>query len=345
MNWKTLRSRTVVTLAALLAASSLAFAQGVATPKPATPVDSATVVKPATPADSAAAAKPAPPTSPVSSIRNKISAGDLLSAESILEVYREKNGADAAYCSGLAWLARGALLLGDLDKAKRYSADARALCADRIAKGDTLEKEPYLETALGAAIEVDAQLVERDQGARAAAKQVRAELAQLEGPVALRSRVHKRLNMLSLTGTQAPELEVEDWIGDKPPSLASLAGKPVLLFIWSESCGDCRAQAASLARIKSRHAAEGLQVIALSRYYDEAEKRGAEKARADSAWKASYAGVGTIPMVMSTASMERYGGSSTPTFVFVDRKGVVRGYTPTRLTDAEFDRALAPILR
>lgn len=41
----------------------------------------------------------------------------------------------------------------------------------------------------------------------------------------------------------------------------------------------------------------------------------------------------------------RPGGSSTPTFVFVNRSGVVRGYTPTRLTDAELDRHLAPILR
>jgi len=48
---------------------------------------------------------------------------------------------------------------------------------------------------------------------------------------------------------------------------------------------------------------------------------------------------------LSTASMERYGGSSTPTFVFIDRAGVVREYTPTRLTEAEFDRALATIAR
>ena len=43
--------------------------------------------------------------------------------------------------------------------------------------------------------------------------------------------------------------------------------------------------------------------------------------------------------------MERYGGSSTPTYVFVDRAGIVRGYTPTRLTETEFDRWLAPILK
>ena len=100
------------------------------------------------------------------------------------------------------------------------------------------------------------------------------------------------------------------------------------------------------ARIKSSHAAEGLQVVALSRYYEKAaDKRATEKARVDSVWKADYVGVGAIPLVMSTASMERYGGSSTPTFVFVDRKGVVRDYTATRLTDAELERRLAVILK
>jgi hypothetical protein len=31
--------------------------------------------------------------------------------------------------------------------------------------------------------------------------------------------------------------------------------------------------------------------------------------------------------------------------VFIDRAGIVRGYTPTRLTEAELDKALAGILR
>lgn len=325
------RRRLSCLLAALITASSVAFAQGPTSP-PAT----------APPADTTA--KPAPPTSPVSGIRNKISAGDLLSAESVLEVYREKNGEDAAYASGMGWLARGALLLGDFDKARRYAADARARAAPVVASGDTSSRAHDFETALGAAIEVDAQLAQRERGAAAAARQVRAELDRLSGPVALRSRLHKRLNLISLAGERAPELEWEDGLGGRP-TLAALAGKPVVLFLWAEWCADCRAQATTLARVTARHAADSVRVIALTRFYDEAAKRPIEKARVDSTWRAVYSAVGPAPIVFSTASMERYGGSSTPTFVFVDRKGVVRGYTPTRLTDAEFERALAPILR
>ena len=328
--------RVVSALAALLAASSLAFAQSAAPP--------AVPAAPQAKADTAA--KPAPPPSPIQGMRNKISAGDLLSAESILEVYREKHGEDARYCSGLAWLARGALLLGDHEKARRYANDVRGRCADSVAGGARLDQNDDLAIALGAAIEVDAQLLERERGAQAAAAMLSAELDRLEGPVSLRSRINKRLNLISLAGRRAPELEVDDWLGARPPTLASLKGRPVVLFLWAEWCADCRAQAASLARIKSRHAADGLQILALSRYYEKAaDKRAAEKARVDSVWKADYAGIGTIPLVMSTASMERYGGSSTPTFVFVDRAGVVRDYTPTRLTDAEFERRLISILR
>ena len=63
--------------------------------------------------------------SPVSGIRNKIAAGDLLSAESILEMYRAKNGEDGSYLVGLSWLARGAFLMGEFGKARAYTAIVR----------------------------------------------------------------------------------------------------------------------------------------------------------------------------------------------------------------------------
>jgi hypothetical protein len=86
--------------------------------------------------------------------------------------------------------------------------------------------------------------------------------------------------------------------------------------------------------------------VALTRYYEEDQAdRVREKARVDSVWRAVYAGVGPASVPISTASMLRYGGSSTPTFVFVDRRGVVRGYTPTRLTEAALERRVQELLR
>lgn len=353
--------RSASLCASWMAAMSLAAAMALAQQQapPATPPSAAPVTPPAaapaapTPATAAPAtaavpaapAAPAPPPSPVSSMRNKISAGDLLSAESMLEVHRAEHGEDPAYLSGLSWLARGALLLGDLEKAKRYAADVRARCADALAHGATLEQDHALEIALGAAIEVEAQLIDRKSGPRKAADYLRGELATIRGPVALRTRLNKRINMLTLVGSAAPELAIEDSVGDPPPTLASLKGRPVVLFLWAEWCGDCKAQQAVLARVRKKPSAEGVQFVALTRYYDEEEKRAAEKERVDSVWKTAYADVGPMPIVLSTASMERYGGSSTPTFAFIDSTGIVRVYTPTRLTEAEFDRALAKITR
>ena len=327
------------TLALLLATASVAIAQGTSPPAPS----------PVPPAPTSAAPSPSPapspPPSPVTGIRNKISASDLPSAESVLEVWRAEHGEGGPFLVGLSWLARGALLVGETDKARRYVADVRARCADSLARGVDLNRSHEVEIALGAAIEVDAQLIAREKGARAAAEMLRAELARVKGPVAFRSRLYKRLDMLTLVGAPAPELAIEDQLGAAAPTLGSLRGKPVVLFVWAEYCGDCRAQAAALARVRARHAADGLQVVALTRYFDPDSLRVTEKARVDSVWKASYSEVGVLPIVFSTASMERYGGSSTPTFVFVDRRGIVRGYTPTRLTEAEFDKALAAITR
>src|SRR5262249_18421289 len=108
---------------------------------------------------------------------------------------------------------------------------------------------------------------------------------------------------------------------------------------------DCKAQSAALGRVIEHHRSSDLRWIAVSRYYDDAPKRAAEKARVDSVWTAVYAACGKLPRPLSTASMIEYGVSSTPTFAFIDRKGIVRRYTPTRLTEDELERSVARILQ
>ncbi len=39
-----------------------------------------------------------------------------------------------------------------------------------------------------------------------------------------------------------------------------------------------------------------------------------------------------------------YGASATPTFVLIDRKGVVRRYAPTRLSEEELSRRIDAVL-
>jgi len=333
------RSSLVFALVLPVLASPLVLAQTPTPPAgPANPVPTSAPAAP-TPAASAA---PATPVSPVSGMRNKISADDLLSAESILEVHRDKHGEDGPYLAGLSWLARGALLLGEYGKARKYAADVRARCDRNLAAGDTLERNRDLETALGASIEVQAQLIEHDRGAAPAAAYLRSEISKIKAPVSLRSRLYKRLNVLTLVGQRAPEIAAEDHMGEAP---ATLAGQPTLMFLWAEWCGDCKAQAASLSKVRRRWEKEGVRFLAVTRYYDPESLRVRERARVDSVWKADYADLAGVPIVFSTAAMERYGVSSTPTFSFVDRAGIVRRYTPTRLTEAEFDRTLTQLVK
>ena len=286
-----------------------------------------------------------PPPSPVRAIRFKLSAGDLLSAESILEVHRQQHGEGSEWINGMAWLARGAAMLGDYEKARFYAQETRRLRNEARERGEDVINDRSLEVALGAAIEVEAQcLVAEDGNPRAAIAFLEQELSKIDGRTGLRSRIQKRINLYSLSGTAAPELEIEDWIGDEPPSLASLLGQPIVIFFWAEWCGDCKSQAALLARARERYEEQGARFVTVTRYYDEPADQATEKARVESVWNESYNAVGELPILFSTASMVRYGVSATPTFVFIDRAGTVRSYLPVRLTETEFDRRIEEVL-
>ncbi len=320
-------------------AAALVLAAAVATAQPAPPAPPAAIAPPA-------AASPSPASRTVSGIRNKVSAADLPSAESILEVHGERYGFDGGYLVGLGWLSRGALLLGETARAAELNAGLRRRCEARLAAGPGLEADDSLRTALGAAIEVEAQLRAREKGRAAAARWLRGEQARFaKAPVSFRSRLQKRHNLLAMEGRPAPELAIEDHLGGRPASLAERRGRPVLLYLWSHTCGDCRAQAASLSRIAAKYAPRGLEVVALTRYYEPDSIHAREKAEVDSVWRADYAALPAASAVISTASMEGWGGSSTPTFAFVDRRGIVRRYTPTRLTEAQLEREIEAVLR
>lgn len=321
-----LRYAALATLA-IAAAATIALAQNAPTSPPA---------------PTAHAAAPAPPASPVSAIRNKISAGDLPSAESLAEIWRAQHGADGPWLVGYSWLARGALLLGENAKARRYADSTLYYCDQRVIGGAKLADDGDLEYALGSAIEVKAQLLGTAKGAAF----LREQLVRFANPPkSYRARLHKRLAMLTWPGKPAPELRVEQQLRGANATLASLRGKPVVIYVYSSTCGDCRAIAPTLARVRAKWEARGVKWVALTRWYSDDAGRERERTVVDSTWTATYSGMGDTPVVASTASMLEYGGSSTPTFVFVDRKGVVREYAPVRFTEAEFDRAIRAIAR
>ena len=297
---------------------------------------------------SAAPAATAAPNTDVRMIRMKLSAGDLPSAESILESHLAEHGKDGDYTLGVAWVARGAALTGDWKAAAAYAKTARQIAEAKLVSPASYESESEAVYALGTAIEVEAQtLVASGQKRNAIRLLDASEKAQeaARAPYVLRARIWKRRNQIELVGQRAPALPYDDHLGAEPPPLPSFRGQPVVLFFWRESCGDCLGEAATFRKVVAKYAAKGVAFLAPTRYYDQPDGRGAERARIQKAWTEVYDLAGKVPVPISDEGMLRYGVSATPTFVLLDTTGIVRLYSPTRMTEARLSDEIEKLLR
>jgi thiol-disulfide isomerase/thioredoxin len=270
-------------------------------------------------------------------VRLKLSAGDLASGIAAVSDYRRETGVDAEYLNAIGWLARGAEMLRQPELAQRYVAE--------LHREIPSEKEELL-TPYGAAIEVEAKLIAARDGRGAAVRFLEAQLARAKA-TSLQSRISKNINLLSLEGQPAPAIDGTDFVGTKPVALSALKGKPVLLFFWANWCGDCAAQSASLSRIREKYA-DRIHVLGATRYYGTVDDKPAtkteEKAQAAKVWAETYPKLAGVPVAISDEAMVRYGVSATPTLALIDRNGIVRYYTPTRVSEEELSRRIDDLL-
>ncbi len=268
--------------------------------------------------------------------RYKISAGDLTSADAITDEFCRIHNNNSECAAAVSWLARGALIMKDSERARFYLERAKGMTQD-LTKRTQVEDDAYLATAVGAVIEVEAKLLAA-QGARDKA----ITLLQSELPRwklwAIQARIQKNLNLLTLEGKPAPITE--------PGS----RGRPVLLFLWGHWCGDCTAQAPVIARIRQRYESLGLLVIAPTRHIGSVNGNDhvtpdREDAEIERVWKESYSGLEDVPHTVDPAAMLAYGVSSTPTLVLIDRAGIVRMYCPFRMSEPGLARRIDVLLR
>jgi thiol-disulfide isomerase/thioredoxin len=283
----------------------------------------------------------------VKDVRTAIAENDFKKGESLIREYREQRGVHSEMILALSWLGRGALAAKGYGEADRYAAETRQLALAQILK-HPLDQEANLPLALGASIEVQAHVMDSRGQRGEAVTFLRRELKTYYN-TSIRTRIQKNIHLLSLEGKEAPALEIAQHLGPKPTPLASLMGKPVLLFFWAHWCGDCKQLGPILAGLASKYARQGLVVIGpTQRYGYVAGGRDAvpeeETPYIDAIRKQFYGDIAGMAVPVSEDNFRNYGASTTPTLVLVDRKGVVQLYNPGKMTSEALESRIRRLL-
>jgi thiol-disulfide isomerase/thioredoxin len=282
----------------------------------------------------------------IGDVREAIADRDFAHAEKYIQNYRAKNGVTPELLEALSWLGRGELDANQYDPAERYAAETRKLALQELAKRK-MDDERHLPIALGASIEVHAQVLAA-RGARGEAMVfLRHELAAYRN-TSIATRIQKNINLLTLEGKPAPPLDVTQWLGPKPVPLGQLKGRPVLLFFWAHWCGDCKAEVPELARLVAQYQSKGLVLIGPTQHYGYTaggnDASPDEETRyIDAVRNRYYAALSGMSVPVSEENFQRFGASTTPTLVLVDRQGIVRLYHPGAMPYPQLASKLAEV--
>jgi thiol-disulfide isomerase/thioredoxin len=284
----------------------------------------------------------------VDEVRETLIQNNFSAAESQLNAYRGQQGVTPEYLEAYSWMGRAALDAKQYDQATAYAKQTKALVLEQL-KVRPLDAEPHLPIALGAALEVQSQVLAA-RGQRIQAVALLQTALQTYASTSIRARLQKNLNLLSLQGKPAPALKEAQFLGTKPPVLAQLKGSPVLLFFWAHWCGDCKAEAPIITKLRAEFASKGLTVIGPTRMYGytaqvEHAAPADELAYIDAVRHRFYGGLLDMPVPISKYDFDTYGASTTPTLVLLDRTGKVAMYHPGALPYAELKAEIEKVAR
>ena len=284
----------------------------------------------------------------VNDVRSALAAGNLKAAEMLAAREHAANGDSAELALAQSWVARGFLERKDYDGALQKAGETEKLCR-ALVKKRKLDAEPQLPLALGAAIEVTAQAMAA-QGARdQAVTLLRTRLQEWRG-TSIHARIQKNLNLLTLEGHPAPALEITQALGGTHPvALAALRGHPVLLFFWAHWCSDCKAEIAIVQRLLATYGARGLVVVGPTQHYGYIagglDATPAQETKyMEEVYSEYFAKIGRMTAPVGEETFRRYGVSTTPTLVLVDKAGIVRLYHPGGISYEELAAKLVPLL-
>jgi thiol-disulfide isomerase/thioredoxin len=298
----------------------------------------------AVPAVAQETAKPAPPKTIVQLVRDAIAENDFAKAEKLVVGDMAANGTTPIAIEAFSWLGRGLVAAKRYDEAMTSAARTYEIVEEQL-KTRKLDDEARLPIALGAAIEVTA-LATAGQGRRSeSVMYLQQEIERYKG-TSIIMRLTKNLHVLSLEGQPALSWASTEYLGVKPPTAAELKGKPVVLFLWAHWCGDCKTQGPILDALVNKYKSSGIVVIAPTQRFGYAEKRrpvgpAEELKYIESIRDQFYPWMKSVSAPVSDEVYLKYGVSTTPTYVMIDRDGKVSSYLPGQPTAEQ----LEPLIR
>lgn len=138
----------------------------------------------------------------------------------------------------------------------------------------------------------------------------------------LAMRAEAEISLAKLMNAPAPELAVDEWLGDVTPSLESLRGKVVLVDFFQIICPGCKRAKPLIEDLQAKYADKGLEVIGIATAFEnlESQQKDAIKsyvAQNDFKWP-----VGVDVDLSETFT--RYAAMGSPWTVLIDREGKIR---------------------
>jgi thiol-disulfide isomerase/thioredoxin len=273
----------------------------------------------------------------VEDVRGAFAQNNVAAATALLNNYKSHAGMTPEYIVAVSWMGRGLLARKDYTGADKYAGDTYQLATNAL-KSRPLDQEPNLPLALGASIEVHANVLAAGGDRAQAVSYLQGELRKYD-KTSIHDRIQKNILLLSLEGKPAPMVA-----GVSIPN-----GKPVVLFFWAHWCPDCKQEAPILKTLRQEFGSKGLTIVPVTQKYgyvangDDAppavEIPYIEKVR-----KEYYSAVVEAPAKISEEAFRLYGASSTPTLVLVDRNGIVRNYHPGAMTYEELRSKILTLL-
>jgi thiol-disulfide isomerase/thioredoxin len=122
-----------------------------------------------------------------------------------------------------------------------------------------------------------------------------------------------------------------------------------VIFLWAHWCGDCKKQGPILDALVNKDRASGITMIAPTQRFGYVEKRKPAGAAEELAYiqrirDEFYPWMKTVSAPVSDDVYTRYGVSTTPTYVMIDRDGKVSSYLPGQPTSEQLEPLIQKII-